>query len=190
MLAADVYRVRIHQRGPAVQGLHAGAVEQLPINAVQARNLAGAVGFKHFPVQHGRFADPAKAMRFFKAFGELGGVAVEFFRDAAQVDARTAHFGHLSQADARTAHRLVDSWNLHGGDLAATPAHTLRQAFEAASNGPVTHVPAVLVAAARAGADQALAAAELDAARAEVDAKTTRNVDLRRQLLVVPGVRP
>lgn len=39
---------------------------------------------------------------------------------------------------------------------------------------------------ARAGADRALAAAKLDAARAEVDAKTTRNVDLRRQLLVVP----
>jgi hypothetical protein len=39
---------------------------------------------------------------------------------------------------------------------------------------------------ARAGADRALAAARLDAARADVDAKTTRNVDLRRQLLVVP----
>ncbi len=54
---------------------------------------------------------------------------------------------------ARTVHRLVDSWNLRGGALAATPTRTLREAFEAASNGPVSQVPALLADAARAGAD-------------------------------------
>lgn len=39
---------------------------------------------------------------------------------------------------------------------------------------------------ARAGADRALAAAQLDAARADVDSRTARNADLRRQLLVLP----
>lgn len=39
---------------------------------------------------------------------------------------------------------------------------------------------------ARAIADQALAAARLAAARAEVDEKAARNVELRRQLLVLP----
>ncbi|WP_411281472.1 galactokinase family protein [Gemmatimonas sp.] len=54
---------------------------------------------------------------------------------------------------ARTAYRLVDAWNRHGGALAVTPARTLREAFEAASSGPVTHVPSVLADAARASAD-------------------------------------
>ena len=67
---------------------------------------------------------------------------------------------------ARTAHRLVDAWNRHGGALAATPARTLREAFEAASGGPVTQVPAVLVDAARAGADHEFSANHL-AARLE-----------------------
>ena len=40
---------------------------------------------------------------------------------------------------------------------------------------------------ARAGADRALAAAHLDAARADVESRTARNADLRRQLLVLPG---
>ena len=40
---------------------------------------------------------------------------------------------------------------------------------------------------ARAGADRALAAAQLDAARAEVESRTARNADLRRQLLVLPA---
>ena len=40
---------------------------------------------------------------------------------------------------------------------------------------------------ARAGADRALAAAQLDSARAEVESRTARNADLRRQLLVLPG---
>ncbi|WP_310569897.1 galactokinase family protein [Gemmatimonas sp.] len=62
---------------------------------------------------------------------------------------------------ARTAHRLVDAWNLHGGVLAATPARTLREAFEAASNGPVTHVPSILADAARAGADSEFTANHL-----------------------------
>jgi hypothetical protein len=43
---------------------------------------------------------------------------------------------------------------------------------------------------ARAGADRALAAARLANARDEVEDKTTRNVDLRRQLLVKPGATP
>jgi len=43
---------------------------------------------------------------------------------------------------------------------------------------------------ARAGADRALAAARLANARDEVDTKSARNVDLRRQLLVTPGATP
>jgi hypothetical protein len=43
---------------------------------------------------------------------------------------------------------------------------------------------------ARAGADRALAAARLANARDEVEDKTTRNVDLRRQLLVKPEATP
>jgi len=62
---------------------------------------------------------------------------------------------------ARTVHRLVDSWNLHGGGLATTPARTLREAFEAASGGPVSQVPSVLADAARAGADQEFTAHHL-----------------------------
>lgn len=64
---------------------------------------------------------------------------------------------------ARTAHRLVDAWNRHGGALADTPARTLREAFEAASGGPVTQVPDVLVDAARAGADHEFSANHLTA---------------------------
>ena len=62
---------------------------------------------------------------------------------------------------ARTAHRLVDSWNLNRGDHDSTPACTLREAFEAASNGPVTHVPPALIDAARAGADHEFSASHL-----------------------------
>ena len=62
---------------------------------------------------------------------------------------------------ARTAHRLVEAWNLHGGALAATPARTLREAFEAASAGPVTEVPSILADAARAGADHEFTANHL-----------------------------
>jgi galactokinase len=62
---------------------------------------------------------------------------------------------------ARTAHRLVDAWNLHGGAGADTPARTLREAFEVASDGPVTQVPSVLVDAARAGADHEFTARHL-----------------------------
>lgn len=62
---------------------------------------------------------------------------------------------------ARTAHRLVDSWNLRGGEQSTTPARTLREAFEAASNGPVTQVPEGLLAAARAGADREFSANHL-----------------------------
>ncbi|PHX64816.1 MAG: galactokinase [Gemmatimonadetes bacterium] len=62
---------------------------------------------------------------------------------------------------ARTAHRLVDAWNLHGGARAHTPARTLREAFEAASHGPVTQMPSMLVDAARAGADHEFTANHL-----------------------------
>ncbi len=62
---------------------------------------------------------------------------------------------------ARTAHRLVDSWNRHGGAAASTPARTLREAFEAAAGGGVTRVPSVLVDAARAGADHEFTAHDL-----------------------------
>ncbi len=62
---------------------------------------------------------------------------------------------------ARTAHRLVDAWNLYGGALAETPARTLREAFEAASQGPVTHVPSILADAARSGADHEFTANHL-----------------------------
>ena len=63
---------------------------------------------------------------------------------------------------ARTAHRLVDAWNLHGGARAHSPARTLREAFEAASNNSlVTQVPSVLIDAARAGADQEFTANHL-----------------------------
>ena len=64
---------------------------------------------------------------------------------------------------ARTAHRLVDAWNRHGGALAATPARTLREAFEAASAGPVTRVPSILADAARASADHEFSAIHLTA---------------------------
>ena len=105
MLAADVHRVRIDQRGPAVEGVHACAFEQLHVNAVEARNLAGAVGLEGVPVQHGCFAGPAEAVRFLEAFGEMGSVTVEFFRNAAQVDAGASHVGHFGQADADAALR-------------------------------------------------------------------------------------
>ena len=64
---------------------------------------------------------------------------------------------------ARTAHRLVDAWNRHGGALAATPARTLREAFEAASAGPVTQVPSILADTARAAADHEFSANHLTA---------------------------
>jgi galactokinase len=57
----------------------------------------------------------------------------------------------------------VDAWNRHCGALADTPARTLREAFEAASGGPVTQVPDVLVDAARAGADHEFSANHLTA---------------------------
>ena len=64
---------------------------------------------------------------------------------------------------ARTAHHLVDAWNLHGGALAATPARTLREAFEAASAGPVAQVPSLLADAARAAANHEFSANHLTA---------------------------
>ena len=64
---------------------------------------------------------------------------------------------------ARTARRLVDAWNRHGGALAAAPARTLREAFEAASAGPVTQIPSILADAARASADHEFSAIHLTA---------------------------
>ena len=57
----------------------------------------GAVGFERFPVERRRGADPAEAVRFLEAFGEVGGVAVKLFRNAAPVHAGAAHFGNFGQ---------------------------------------------------------------------------------------------
>ena len=66
------------------------AAEQLAINAVQAADFFGAVGFEGFPIQRGRSALPAKTVRFFKTLGKMRGVAVELFRDATDIDAGAA----------------------------------------------------------------------------------------------------
>ena len=42
-------------------------------------------------------------MRLFKKIGKVRGVAVKLFRDAAYIDAGTAHIGYFSQAHARAA---------------------------------------------------------------------------------------
>lgn len=59
---------------------------------------------------------------------------------------------------ARTAHRLVDAWNA----TAATPVHTLRDAFlAAAGEQPLNEVPEALVAAAERAADAEFSAGHL-----------------------------
>ena len=105
LVAADFHRVLTHQHGPAVEQVNARAFEQQRINAVEPGNLSGAVRLERLPVQRRRLADPAKAVRFFKTFGEMGRVAVELFRDAAEVDTGAAHFRHFGQRHAGAALR-------------------------------------------------------------------------------------
>ena len=60
-LRTDGHRMRVHQRGPTFNHLHACALEQLQVNAVKARDFTRAVGLERSPVEHGRGAHPAKA---------------------------------------------------------------------------------------------------------------------------------
>ena len=60
-LRTDGHRMRVHQRGPAFNHLHARALEQLQVDAVKARDFTRAVGLERSPVEHGRGAHPAKA---------------------------------------------------------------------------------------------------------------------------------
>ena len=75
---------------PAADDLHAGVFEQLAVDRVQAADLGRPVFLEQLPVEHRRpvvVGRPAEAGRFFIGLGIVRGVAVEFFRDAAQVDA-------------------------------------------------------------------------------------------------------
>ena len=104
-LRTDGHRMRVHQRGPAFNHLHARALEQLQVDAVKAGDLARPVGLEGRPVQHRGSADPAKAVRGFKRFGEMCGVAVEFFGNAAHVHASAAHGLRFDQRNFGTALR-------------------------------------------------------------------------------------
>ena len=112
------HRVRIDQLGSAENDRHACSIQQLTVDAVQAVDLLGAVGFEGFPIQNqlhgllrraaprrrsplggqritrsgkrGGHIFPAKTVRLFKTLGKMGGVAVKFFRDATDVDAGAA----------------------------------------------------------------------------------------------------
>ena len=89
-LPVHLHRVRVHQRGKAVDDLHARPLEQLQVDAVKPGDFLFAIRLERGPVQRGCRTLPAKAVRFFKRFAEVCGIRVELFGDAAHVDAGTA----------------------------------------------------------------------------------------------------
>src|SRR6185295_7726358 len=102
----------------------AGALDELAIDVVQARDLDAAVGLERLPVERRRFADaPAEARRFVEALVVVRGEAVQLLRDAADVDASAAERGVLGDGDACAALR---SWR--AAPRRASPAACTRTA--------------------------------------------------------------
>ena len=92
----------------AVQDRHARAAQQVAVDAIQAGDFLGAVGFEGGPVEHRRLALPSKPRRFVKTLAVMRRVAVELFGDATHVDAgATQSVGaqYLGQRHARAALR-------------------------------------------------------------------------------------
>ena len=116
--AADLDLMRADDARASAQDRDPGADEQLAVDAVQARDLLGAVGLQRRPVEGRPGNAPAEAVRFLEALGVVGGEAVELLRDAAEVDAGAAERGVFGDGDTRAAH----GGHARGADAAAARA--------------------------------------------------------------------
>ena len=85
MQGGQTYLVFGLEVGKAVEYRHAGAAQQVAVHPVQAADFLGSVGFEGGPVQHGGRAFPAVAVGLLGGFGIVGGIAVQFFGNAAHV---------------------------------------------------------------------------------------------------------
>ena len=105
MFCAELYiahrhGVRVHQRRATKHHMHLR--EQAFVYAIQPQNFARTIGLECFPIERGRAHRPAKPARFLNRIAEMRRVAVEFFRNAAEVDAGAAHRSGLRQRDTCT----------------------------------------------------------------------------------------
>jgi len=115
----QAHGVGVLQLGKAVEHGHARAAQQVGVHAVEAGNLLGAVGLERAPVEGGRSAFPAVAVRFLERLRVVGRVAVELFGDAAHVHAGAAQAIGAQGLGQRHAHAALGR---HAGGAHAAAA--------------------------------------------------------------------
>ena len=161
-LAGDLDRVAVHQpAAPHVQ-LHAGALEQADVDAVQAIDLLGDVVAQRRPGVRRFGQGPAKGRGVLELVRELGAVDQELLRHAAADHAGAADAEILADADARAvaggdargAHAARAGANheqvvviSHGGTLRTKPQHrpisVVGRTISALSTAPVREMERV-----------------------------------------------
>jgi hypothetical protein len=105
-LAVDLDRVAVDQLRPAGDERDARIFQQRAVDAVEPRDLFGALCLEVGPVELRRLGQrPAVARGFLERFGVTGRVAVELLRNAAHVDAGAAQLGRFGQPHAGTGLR-------------------------------------------------------------------------------------
>ena len=105
--AIDLHLMAPGEARVCIHYAHAGARQQVPIDAVQPADFALAVSLEGLPVELEGFTLPAESVRLFKRIGVMRGVAVKLLGDTPDVDTGAAQplgSALLGQRNACAAH--------------------------------------------------------------------------------------